>query len=127
MTPEDLHKENVPLHPIVDTINSPTYKLEKYLDNRLKLLTGKTGSYIKDSMSWINKIKDEQLDDNNILVIFDVISLYTKIPINEMIDLWEHIKASGGLLKINVLYVHRIFFWTIRRRGYRLTPFSNSH
>lgn len=44
-----IHKEGIPLRPIVNTIGSPTYDLAKYLAKILKPLVGKTFSFIKDS------------------------------------------------------------------------------
>lgn len=44
-----VHKSNIPLRPIVSTIGSPTYLLEKHLAKRLRPLSGNTPSYIKDS------------------------------------------------------------------------------
>lgn len=44
-----IHKEGVPLHPIVNTIGGPTYILVKFLANKLKPLVGWTESFVKDS------------------------------------------------------------------------------
>ena len=44
-----IHKQGVPLRPIVNTIDSPTYDLAKYLAGILKPLVGNTSSFIKDS------------------------------------------------------------------------------
>lgn len=48
-----IHKERVPLRPIVNTIGSPTYELAKYVAKILKLLVGNTDSFIKDSHDFI--------------------------------------------------------------------------
>lgn len=44
-----IHKDGVPLRPIVNTIGSPTYELAKYVAKVLKPLVGNTDSFIKDS------------------------------------------------------------------------------
>ena len=80
-----IHKNGIPLRPIVNTIGSPTYKLAKYLATLLKPLVGKTNSFVKDSTSWVKEICNEPLDTGDILVSFDVLSLYTKIPVDEAI------------------------------------------
>ena len=80
-----VHKNGVPFRPILNTIGSPTYKLEKYLANLFKPLVGRTSSFVKDSASWIQEISNETLDENDILVRFDVVSLYTKILITNAI------------------------------------------
>ena len=81
-----IHKNGIPLHPIVNTIGSPTYKLARFLANLLKPLVGKTSSFVKDSASWINEIGNERLNIDAILASFDVVSLYTKIPISDAIE-----------------------------------------
>ena len=53
---------------------------------KLKPLVGHTASFIKDSASFIEELKDIKLDPGDILVNFDVVSLYTCIPINEAMD-----------------------------------------
>ena len=80
-----IHKNGALLHSIVNTIGSPTYKLSKHLDILLKPLVGKKNSFVKDSTSWVQDICNETLKDNDILVSFDVVSLYTKIPVDEAI------------------------------------------
>lgn len=75
-----IHKEGVPIRPIVNTIGGPTYQLEKYLAKKLKPMVGNTNSFVKDCTHFINEIKDLNLDTNDILVSFDVKSLYTNIP-----------------------------------------------
>ena len=80
-----IHKNGVPLRPIVNTIGSPTYKLSKYLATLLRPLVGKTNSFVKDSTSWVQEICDQSLDTGDILISFDVVSLYTKILIDEVI------------------------------------------
>ena len=74
-----IHKNGAPLRPIVNTIGSPTYNLVKHLAKTLKPLAGNTTSYIKDSTHFIQEIKNLILDDNDMLVMFDVVSLYMKI------------------------------------------------
>lgn len=78
-----IHKEGVPIRPIVNTICGPTYHLAKYLPKKLKPLVGNTSSFIKDPNHFINEIKHIKLDQNDILVSFDMKSLYTNIPIGE--------------------------------------------
>ena len=81
-----VHKNGVPLCPIVNTIGFPTYRLAKYLANLLKPLVERTSSFVKDSASWIQEISNETLDENDILVSFDVVSLYTKILVTDAIE-----------------------------------------
>ena len=45
---QKIHKEGVPLRPIVNTIDSPTYELEKHVAKIVGPLVGNTDSFIKD-------------------------------------------------------------------------------
>ena len=86
-----IHKSGAPLRPIVNTINGLTYPLAKFLAQKLKPLVGCTDSFVKDSASFVQEWKDIKLDPGDLLVSFDVISLYTKIPIQEAIDIINRI------------------------------------
>jgi hypothetical protein len=57
-----IHKEGIPLRPIVNTIGSPTYELAKYIAKILGPLVGHTDSFIKDSNDFINIIKNEKVN-----------------------------------------------------------------
>ncbi|XP_076246266.1 uncharacterized protein LOC143186474 [Calliopsis andreniformis] len=59
----EIHKPDIPLRSIVSTLGLPTYNLAKYLTTILKPLTG------------------------DILVSFDMQSLFTNIPIDDSIDI----------------------------------------
>ncbi|XP_060519160.1 uncharacterized protein LOC132697634 [Cylas formicarius] len=82
-----IHKEAVPLRPIVSAIGSPTYHLAKHLTKLLEPLIGRTASHIKDSTQFIQKIKNITLSPKDILVSFDVVSLFTMVPVKETLDL----------------------------------------
>lgn len=74
-----IHKEGIPIRPIVNTIAGPTYHLAKCLAKTVKPLMGNTSSFVKDSNHFINEIKKIKLDQDDILMRFDVKSLYTNI------------------------------------------------
>jgi hypothetical protein len=78
-----IHKQDVPLRPIVNTIGSPTYELAKHVAKILSPLVGHTDSFIKVSNDFINIIKNEKV----ILISFDVVSLFTKTPLDEAIQI----------------------------------------
>ena len=86
-----IHKQGTPLRSIVSTINSPTYKLAKYLANYLKDFTGHTSSHILNSGHFIQRISDLRLDPQDLLVSFDVTSLFTKVPTRNSLIIIEQI------------------------------------
>ena len=87
----NIHKLGAPLRPIVDTIGSPTYRLAKFLANKLILVVGNTISFIKDSSFFIEKIKVRHMDENELLLILNVVSLFKMIPIDETIKVIENL------------------------------------
>ncbi|XP_020295119.1 uncharacterized protein LOC109860447 [Pseudomyrmex gracilis] len=89
-----IHKNNIPLRPIVSAINSPTYDLARFLVSKLEPLTGKTDTTIKNSSDFISKIKNIKLQPNDILDSFDIVFLFTQVPIYDTINI---IKSSGQL------------------------------
>ena len=86
-----IHKERAPLRSIVNTIGGLTYLLAKFLALKLKPLVGCIESFIKYSSSFVEELKDIKLDSRDILVSFDVVSLYTCIPIKEALEVIYHL------------------------------------
>ena len=91
-----MHKNNIPLRPIVSTIGSATYNLSKFLSGIITNILGKTEYHIKDSWDFHKFIKNKKIPKNHTLVSFDVVSLYTNIPIdlaiNSIKEKWNSIK-----------------------------------
>jgi len=92
-------------------IGCPTYFLAKFLAQKLKPLVGRTDSFVKEFCFLL-------------LVSFNVVSLYTKVPINEAISVINRItdddtaKSVGLCLsstfsasKGNSMNMHVVFLW----------------
>ncbi|XP_071052554.1 uncharacterized protein [Onthophagus taurus] len=84
-TTED-SKPDVPLRPIVSAINSPTYQLAKHLAKILSPFTGNTESYDRDSIHFVESVKGVKLDAGDMLVSFDVESLFTRVPVKDAVE-----------------------------------------
>lgn len=78
-----VHKEGTPLRPIVLTIGSPTYNLAKKLARILSPLAGCSSSLIENFTHSVHKIRNTPLSKSDKLVSFDVVSLFTKVPVDE--------------------------------------------
>jgi len=104
-----VHKKEVPLRPIVNTIGSPTYELAKYVASILAPLVGKTSSYIKDSNQFVNFIKNTTVDPEDKLVSFDVVQLFTKIPLDEAIQVVKEV-ADPQTAKLAEICLRSTFF-----------------
>ena len=74
--------------PIIDTIDTPDYKIGKFLANLLQPLTINQYS-VKDSFAAaerIKSIKPELFDNGYKFVSFDVTSLFTNVPLTKTIN-----------------------------------------
>jgi len=60
----NIHKNNIPLRPISNTIGSPNYLPTKFLANNIKELVGRNDLYIKYSTHFFNKIKNLRVTNN---------------------------------------------------------------
>jgi hypothetical protein len=104
-----IHKEGVPLRPIVNTIGSPTYELARYVARILGPLVGKKNSYIKDSRDFVELIKEEKIESKDILISFDMVSLFTKISLNEAIQVINEV-ADPQTSKLAEVCLNSTFF-----------------
>ncbi|XP_059067539.1 uncharacterized protein LOC131044502 [Cryptomeria japonica] len=104
-----IHKANIPLRPIVDTIGSPTYKLAAFLAKLISPLVGNSNSFIKDSNQFVQFIKDTKLDPQDTLVSFDVVSLFTKVPILDAIEIVK-LKVNEEIASLVELCLRSTFF-----------------
>ncbi|XP_071579989.1 uncharacterized protein [Temnothorax nylanderi] len=75
-----VHKAGFPLRIIVSSVGSPLYNIASYLHAILDELLPKPKSYIKDSWSFVQTIRDITINADHVLASFDVTSLFTNIP-----------------------------------------------
>ncbi|BHF84208.1 hypothetical protein SprV_0902735800 [Sparganum proliferum] len=75
-----IHKPNVPLRPIVAPKGTPTYGLTKWLTKHLKKLTEGSEHTAASSTHFLEKVRDVTIAPDEIMVSFDVVSLFTAIP-----------------------------------------------
>ncbi|BHF81658.1 hypothetical protein SprV_0802479100 [Sparganum proliferum] len=75
-----VHKEGAALRPIVSLKGTPNYGLAKWLFQRLKFLTSDSNTTVNSSTQFLEKLKGVSLLPSDIMVSFDVTSLFTSIP-----------------------------------------------
>ena len=76
-----IHKLGVPIRPIVSYSGSLLYNLNKYIAKIPKAYVQDENNNFKNSATFSNYIRNVAIEDDEILVSFDVTSLYTGIPI----------------------------------------------
>jgi len=101
-----IHKDGVPMRPIASNNGAPTYQLSKHLSGLLNQLTGKTAHHVKNSFHFIEMLKSLQIKPGDVMVSFVVVSLFTKVPVeesftllnqhfnNEILALYKHVLTS---------------------------------
>ena len=81
------HKPNNPIRPIISSVGSVSYKLSKYLAKLLSPFVGTVSdSFILNSEDLTNKIKTLNLNYRYKLVSFDVKSLFTNVPLDDILN-----------------------------------------
>ena len=84
-----VHKEGVPMRPIVSPIGSPMYCLAKELARILTPLTSKNTYTVKNSSEFVRRLKDVVINPADKLVSFDVTSLFTQVPLDHALKVVE--------------------------------------
>ena len=100
-----IHKSGDKMRPIISNIDSPSYKIAKWLLNEFNKLDPPNSLHIKNSFEVIDKLSNITINNDEILVSFDVISLYPSVPIAHTLKIIEN-----WLLTINLLEATRCLF-----------------
>ena len=80
------HKENLSMRPILSATGTYNYALAKWLDEKLKPLSINRFT-ITDTFAFATEMKETKLNEEDILVSFDVSSLFTNVPLKETITI----------------------------------------
>ncbi|XP_075162990.1 uncharacterized protein LOC142235613 [Haematobia irritans] len=103
-----IHKEGTPLRPISSSMNVPCYQLSKYIGSILKNIISIEYNTV-NSLNLKQKLKSVILEDDDIIVSFDVVSLFTNIPthlaIKNIMDKWEILKKNTTIPKLTFLKI----------------------
>lgn len=79
----------------------PAYELCKYLTNILKNLTKESKYNVKDSVEFKSRINNMKIENDELLVSFDVISLFPSIPVNFALKIikenWDILQESTDI------------------------------
>lgn len=87
-----VHKPEIPLRPIVSCVGASTQPLAKFISEILcKSFSSFNKFRIKDTFEFAEKINNFQLPEGFVIVSFDVVSLFTNIPLYLILDIFtEH-------------------------------------
>ena len=92
------HKTGFPGRPVVSNINTAQSKLSKWLCDKITPIQENNPFNIKNSRELLTKLKTIKLEQNEVLVSYDVVSLFTKLPrplIRKVLkEQWRQIKPT---------------------------------
>lgn len=92
-----IHKHGLPLRPIVSSINSPAYALSKFLVKILNHMTADSIYNVKNSTELKDRLSNVRMEVGEVLVSFDVVSLFTNIPVQLCTKIiereWDRLKS----------------------------------
>ena len=88
-----VHKDNIPLRPVLSMPGSPYHKIAQQIAEWLSVVPecniNSSSKQISESLPSI------RLNENHVIVSFDVCSLYTNVPVVEAIDYCTELLYSG--------------------------------
>ncbi len=80
------HKSKLAMRPILSAVGTYNYNLAQWLDMTLKPLSV-NNTTISDPLAFAEEIRKTQINTGDILVSYDVSSLFTNVPVDETIEL----------------------------------------
>ena len=91
-----VHEVSMPIRPIVSFVNSPTYNLAKFLSRILSSLSVNRYS-VCNSKEFVDYVQNFTISENEILVSFDVVSLFTSVPEDKALGLVSDFSSDESL------------------------------
>ncbi|BHF63907.1 hypothetical protein SprV_0200690200 [Sparganum proliferum] len=89
-----VHNDGARLRPIESLKGTPLYGLAKWLFRRLKFLTAESDTTVSSSAQFLEKLKGVSLHPNEVMVSFNVRSLFTSVPQDLAIETIELLLQS---------------------------------
>ena len=91
--------------PIVSFISSPTYNRFKHVAKILKPLAGNSAYTVKNSTKFCGSIAEINLQDDDELLSFDVVSLFMSIPVDVVVNVtYDPLVNDENLQERTALY-----------------------
>ena len=81
-----IQKPGIPIRPTVSYSGFPLYNLNKFITNILKAYVKDENNNAKNSTTFSSHIRNVPIEDDEIMVSLDVISLYKNIPIFDTLN-----------------------------------------
>ena len=82
-----IHKQGMPLRPIISSIGSVTNATAKELSRILKPLVGRSPHHVMNNLEFLESIRGIQLLPEECIVSYDVEALFTSVPVESSISI----------------------------------------
>lgn len=100
-----VHKDNMPIRPLVNYTSAPAYRTAKKLDNIIRNNINLNPSHsLKNSLELVDNIRNVPINPGQNIMSLDVDNMYTNIPVDEAIETLKiRLKENNSLndVKIN--------------------------
>jgi len=124
-----IHKANCPLRIIVSSINTALYPLASFLHKIIFNSLNYNEKRVKNSFELYNALSNKTINDADILISLDVISLFTNIPqdlaIESILNRWSLINKNTNIPKddfiLAIKFVLSSTYFTFNKIIYRQT------
>ena len=94
-----IHKEGMPLRPIVSSTGAASYETSKDLVRILKPLVGKSPYQVENSKDFIQQIQGIKIQEDQCIMSYDVKALFISVPIQPAIDIIKKLLEEDGELQ----------------------------
>jgi len=81
-----VHKQGIPLRPIVDYTGSIGYNTSSFLADILGKVVGKSEHHVKNSRDLATELQDLTIDEDEMLNSHEVVSLFTNVPVDKALE-----------------------------------------
>lgn len=103
------HKPGNPPRPIISSAGSVTYKLSQWLVSLLSPLVGNIyHSNVKNNVDLVDKLNSLDINYDFKLVSFDVTSLFTKVPVDDLLVFLSEVLDDLDLPVSNTVFIDLI-------------------
>ena len=93
-----MYKPGFPLRPIVSSIGSALYNTSKFLSDILLPIQNLNGYSVLNSSQFAKEVANMEISDDEVMVSFDVVSLFTAIPVNKACEyIWNKLNNDNTL------------------------------
>lgn len=84
-----IHKSGDAMRLISSNIKSPTHEISKFCVEQFKKLIQPESLSVKNNKEFIEKVKNFELEPDDLLISFDVTALYPNVPLNESLEFFD--------------------------------------